>query len=273
MFKIGEFAALTQVPISQLRYYDEIQLFAPAYTHPDSGYRYYTAAQIPELDRIIVLKELGLSLEQIRSLVSDNITPSEIHVILSHQREQVIQTLKQEIARLRQIETRLEQLAQYGSLPAAPRVILKHVPELHYLAARAVGQQPHVFADVYAARNEIKALKANHLLAVMYSRNNGAEEYEVGYVVKAGYKGSHTLPSGLTLHASTLPAVEQMASLVYEGHWDDSHTALLELGRWLEQNRYQIAGAFRKVFLQMSDPLVDARAVVELQIPVEPATL
>src|SRR5262245_12572379 len=65
MFRIGEFSRIARVSCRLLRYYDEIGLFTPARIEQASGYRYYSAAQLPRLNRILVLRELGLSLEQI----------------------------------------------------------------------------------------------------------------------------------------------------------------------------------------------------------------
>ena len=53
MFKIGEFSKLTQVSIRMLRYYDEAGLLKPASTDPWTGYRMYSADQIPTLTQII----------------------------------------------------------------------------------------------------------------------------------------------------------------------------------------------------------------------------
>jgi DNA-binding transcriptional MerR regulator len=39
---------------------------------PVTGYRYYCAAQLPDLNRILAMKELGLTLEQIKRLVEDD---------------------------------------------------------------------------------------------------------------------------------------------------------------------------------------------------------
>lgn len=272
MFRIGEFAALTQVPISQLRYYDEIGLFKPAHTSPDSGYRYYRAEQIAELDRIIVLKDLGFSLDQIRGMVHENIKPNEISLLLNQRREQIIQTLKEEVARLRQIETRLEQLEREGQL-SAHRVMVKPVEAVRYLAVQA-NHDDHSEADVmsavYAARSEIRMPKRAQLMTVMYEADEGQAAYAVGYIVGQSVKRGVTLESGMALKLQTLPAVEHMATLVYAGHWNDNHAAFGELGRWLEQHNYRVAGAFRKVFHQLNNPDMDTRAVVELQIPVMP---
>ena len=60
MFRIGEFSQIARVSGRLLRYYDSIGLLRPVRTDPQTGYRYYSAAQLGELNRILALKELGL---------------------------------------------------------------------------------------------------------------------------------------------------------------------------------------------------------------------
>jgi DNA-binding transcriptional MerR regulator len=71
MFKIGDFSRFSRVTVKMLRHYDEIGLLKPARVDPFTGYRYYTADQLPRLNRIIALKDLGFTLEQIGSLLDD----------------------------------------------------------------------------------------------------------------------------------------------------------------------------------------------------------
>lgn len=65
MFKIGEFSKLTQVSIRMLRYYDETGLLRPEQTDKYSGYRLYSAAQIPALNKIVFLRDLGFNISEI----------------------------------------------------------------------------------------------------------------------------------------------------------------------------------------------------------------
>jgi MerR HTH family regulatory protein len=62
MFRIGEFAQIAQVSTRQLRFYDQLGLLQPAQIDHQTGYRYYTVRQLPRLNSILALKELGLSL-------------------------------------------------------------------------------------------------------------------------------------------------------------------------------------------------------------------
>ena len=79
MIRIGDFSRLSQVSIKALRYYDEMGLLKPTYVDEDSGYRYYTVAQLPRLNRLLALKDLGFTLEQIAPLLDESISMSGLH--------------------------------------------------------------------------------------------------------------------------------------------------------------------------------------------------
>lgn len=63
MFKIGEFSRLSRVSVRMLRHYDQLGLLTPSQTDSFTGYRYYSANQLPRLNRILALRDLGFSLE------------------------------------------------------------------------------------------------------------------------------------------------------------------------------------------------------------------
>ena len=69
MFKIGEFSKLTQVSIRMLRYYDEIGLLKPANVDSFTGYRMYSAKQIPKLQKIILLRDAKFKVAEIKNIL------------------------------------------------------------------------------------------------------------------------------------------------------------------------------------------------------------
>ena len=93
MFQIGEFSRIARVTARQLRHYEELGLFKPERIDPETGYRYYSARQLPRLNRILLLKDLGLTLDQIVRLVDKNISGEEIHGMLTMKKAQIEQTL------------------------------------------------------------------------------------------------------------------------------------------------------------------------------------
>lgn len=72
MFKIGEFSKLTQVSIRMLRYYDDIGLLKPAKVDLFTGYRMYSAEQIPMLQKIILLRDSKFKVSEIKDIVLKN---------------------------------------------------------------------------------------------------------------------------------------------------------------------------------------------------------
>jgi DNA-binding transcriptional MerR regulator len=68
-WKVGELAQIAGLTIRTLRYYDHIGLYSPS-GHSDSGHRLYTEADITRLQQILSLKELGLSLDEIKSVLA-----------------------------------------------------------------------------------------------------------------------------------------------------------------------------------------------------------
>ena len=75
MIRIGDFSRISLVSIKTLRYYDEVGLLHPAKVDDFTGYRYYSFDRLSRLHRILALKDLGFSLEQIGRLCSTRILP------------------------------------------------------------------------------------------------------------------------------------------------------------------------------------------------------
>ena len=69
MFKIGEFSRLSRVSVRMLRHYDRLGLLTPSETDRFTGYRYYSARQLMSLNRILALKEVGFSLDEIARIL------------------------------------------------------------------------------------------------------------------------------------------------------------------------------------------------------------
>lgn len=78
LWKVGELAKLTGLTIRTLRFYDRISLFSPS-AHSESGHRLYNEADLSRLQQILSLKELGLSLDEVKSvLTGEQFSPLEI---------------------------------------------------------------------------------------------------------------------------------------------------------------------------------------------------
>lgn len=74
MFKIGDFSKLSSISIRMLRHYDKVELLQPIKVDEQSGYRYYSAAQLKKVNQIQTLKDMGFNIATIKEIIEcDNI--------------------------------------------------------------------------------------------------------------------------------------------------------------------------------------------------------
>ena len=277
MFRIGEFAQIAQVSSRQLRHYDQLGLLRPGHTDPQSGYRYYSIRQLPRLNSILALKDLGLTLEQIGPLLENEISPEELRGMLTMKRAQVEQSLRAEEIRLRHIESRIAQIDRQGGIDGFD-VIVKSVAEAPFLSMRRSFEgMDDVVAMIRAVAEEgARQLQPNlRDKLIVVARNEAEDEtldLEIGFSLTRPSNASVRLPGNGLLVASELPAVPAMATIVRPGTNAASHSSFAAIGTWIEANEYEVAGPCREVFLEpITEPPGFEGALVEIQFPVRRA--
>src|SRR5215813_7359182 len=129
MFKIGDFSRLSRVSVRMLHHYDEIGLFKPLRVDEFTGYRYYAFEQLPRLNRILALKDLGFSLEQIAEMLDEELPAAQIRGMLRLRQAELQQQAQEIRERLARVEARLRQIEEEGKMPDQ-EVILKQVAPL-----------------------------------------------------------------------------------------------------------------------------------------------
>ena len=70
MYKIGEFSSLAKTTIKTLRYYEKENLLKPVYIDLNTGYRYYETSQLIEISKIIALRQIGISIKDIKKVLA-----------------------------------------------------------------------------------------------------------------------------------------------------------------------------------------------------------
>jgi DNA-binding transcriptional MerR regulator len=277
MFKIGDFSKIARVSGRQLRYYDSIRLLSPARSDPTTGYRYYTAEQLVRLNKILALRELGLSLEQIAQLLDGRISSEEIRGMFMLKKAELERRVSEEALRLRNVESRLSQIDEKG-LASDCDVVVKSAPAQPYLAYRQMFPN---FAGAVAALREVSQVGKRHipqslreaLLVVAYSDFEDENlDFAIGFSLREETERSLVLPSGAELRPTTLPDAETLATVARRGPTYQSHLAFGALGMWMETNRFEIAGPSRELFLKTPFESPDSDdAVIEIQFPVRRA--
>ncbi len=102
LLTIGQFAAMHGIHKKTLMWYDEIGLFQPAVINPDNGYRFYSYRQSPVLETILLLRELDVSIREIRDFMKSR-SAGSLKCLL----EEKMKALDRQITHLQAVRTTL----------------------------------------------------------------------------------------------------------------------------------------------------------------------
>jgi len=276
MIKIGEFSKLAQVPIATLRYYDQMGLLKPINVDSFTGYRYYTISQLPALNRILALKGLGFSLEQIAEVLDEGLTPEQMRGMLRLRHAQINQQLGEMQSQLLEVEVRLQQIEREDRLSPYD-VVLKQVEPQLVASVRTIlpdhGAVGMLFKEVYEALGEhVEAAlgpnpgQGGQTLVLWYD----TEFKETDVDGAAAFFVNCPAPDNGRMRVHELPAAT-MATTIHHGPYNRINEAHEALITWIDANNYRIVGADREIYLYNRTPIRrdDPTYITEIQYPVE----
>jgi DNA-binding transcriptional MerR regulator len=270
MLNIGEFARLGQVSPRMLRHYDEVGLLRPERVDSATGYRSYSAHQLARLHRLLALRDLGFTLDQIGRILEDNPPLEELRGMLRLRRSQIEQTVGDEQARLRRVEAHLRAL-EGNDIMETQDIVIKRTQPLRI--AEAVGTAPGFGHDnlgpVFAlVLPEVLTYLARVGARPGISVAHYEEPDDEGRVVlHAGFDiGDQEVEGDAQVSVVDLPVIE-VASVVHRGSMDTVVPVYEALVRWIEDSGYRITDRSRELYHEWHDD-DPTRHVTELQIPI-----
>lgn len=271
MFSIGEFASIGRVSIRMLRHYDEIGLLTPARVDPFTGYRSYDGKQFEVLGRILVFKDLGFRLDEVKQIVHSQVSEDRLHQMLAAKRDDVARRLDLDAARLRRLDARLHYTEGDSSMIT---VDTKSLPPTRIAAVtrKAAGFGPEnigpIIGPMYArlagslARDGVDFGPSS---IAMYEAVDDAEG--TGITVHAAFEVGPTVTSAEGYEVRELPAVDLAVTTVHHGSMVTIGETWGQFMAWIETNGYELSGVCREYYL-VSEPQPQENWVTELQQPV-----
>jgi DNA-binding transcriptional MerR regulator/effector-binding domain-containing protein len=270
MFSIGEFARLGGVSVRTLRHYDEIGLLRPATVDPDTGYRGYSAAQLGRINRIIALKELGLSLAQVRRLL-DGVTIGELRGMLLLRHAQLEHEVDQHKNQLLGVEARLRSIAMEDGMP--DDIVAKTIPATGVVAM--AGRAPGFGAgNIVPVVNQLVAqfdqlgihdrVKEAGPRIIFYEYEQGADV--TVFLALPVTEPPAELPAPALYHV--LPEIEAAVAVRSGPAASIFPMVYQDLARWIEEHGYHSRAPGREVWVHdKDDPTDPGPQVFEIQLP------
>jgi DNA-binding transcriptional MerR regulator len=270
MFSIGDFARHGRVSVRMLRHYDALGLLRPAAVDQATGYRFYEAGQLARLNRIVALKDLGFTLQQVASILDDKVGVEELRGMLRLRQAELQSQIAADTARLAQVSARLQTIEREGVMPADD-VQIKRIPAVRVaeLTGTAASFEPAAITPVIGP-----------LYEELVGRLHRAGLTPTGPAI--AYYSDAPDSDGVVVHATLpvdadpggdhdvsivdLPEIEQAATIVHRGSMDEVMPTIQTLARWIDANGYRSAGYNRELYIEVGEDR--DTWVTELQEPV-----
>src|SRR5215212_9012747 len=141
MIRIGDFSKLSRVSVKTLRFYDEMGLLKPVEVDRFTGYRYYEFDQLAQLYRILALKDLGFSLEEIGRFLDSDLSVEQMRGMLKLRQAEIRQQVEEDAARLTRVELWLREIEQEDFMSKYD-VVIKKIDSINVASVRGVVPTP-----------------------------------------------------------------------------------------------------------------------------------
>ncbi|HEY7599865.1 MAG TPA: MerR family transcriptional regulator [Candidatus Limnocylindrales bacterium] len=240
MFRVSAFARLAGLSAKVLRDYDEAGLFLPAWVDRDTGYRLYSPAQLPELRRIVALRELGLGLADIRALV---VGGGDLRAALDQRRRELEQVRRDADRRLAALGISIAAARRGGS--DEPDVVVRDVPAELVATLEVAAESGDVGAAFYELERQVQRAGVRAPRppgSLFHEPPSGTAEprTEVFVPIRRGAPA---------LATRRLPAIHA-ATLLHRGAYDTFDDTRAALEAWVVRHRLAGVGPLRVVYLQ-----------------------
>lgn len=263
MLSIGEFARLAGVSVRMLRHYDHLGLLTPERVDPWSGYRSYGVGQLERANRIVALKDLGFTLDQVGRMLDGGLSQEDVALLLRERREELRSQIAADRHRLAAVEARLRVIQK--EIPMT-EYIETALPELHVVQQTArIEEMSQIEAEIgymFTRVNEaIAAAGAAHTgpgVAIYTTDGDGM------IAAAAEQIGDAATPAGL--ERATVPAASRALTGRYEA--DDLlgiQRAWQDIVAEIDRRGLTPAGPAREVYLETPMDPGGTRWVVDLQ--------
>ncbi|MFT3890456.1 MAG: MerR family transcriptional regulator [Anaerolineales bacterium] len=271
MIRIGDFSKLSRVSVKTLRYYDEMGLLKPTCVDAFTGYRLYEYSQLSVLHRILALKELGFSLEEIGRFLDDGLSVEEMRGMLKLRQTEARQRLREEAERLERIESQLRLIEQEDKMSKYD-VVIKSAEPVKIASVRGVVPTPPeqgVLWEELEGYLGIHRVKPSGACLTLYHD----DEHTNGWDLEVCEPIDVELTESKRIKVQVLPAVDSLACTIHNGPFATLSEAYNAIGKWISDNGYQIVGSCREIYLHTAGDgnQNDPNTVTEIQFPVKKA--
>lgn len=273
LYKIGDFSRICRVSIRTLRYYDEISLLRPVQIDQATGYRYYSIEQLPDINRISVLKNIGLSLEDIQELLNNAPPVSYIRQLLQVKKSEIQERIGLEKEKLRKVEIWLERVGSEGTLPDAVHVQRKSIPALRVISKREIGTYDETTDKIIGELRQQLDRPENSgtvkitgpVMGIFHDDEYKETDADIEAAIPVTGELS-VIEDGIDV--KTLPKMEVIFT-IFKGPVYKLNEVYAQIVDYAEQHNLKLTTPVRELYLTYPEANPEEGLIVEIQCPFE----
>lgn len=267
MYRIGLFSKINKVTIKTLRYYDEVGLLRPAFVDEENGYRYYTSDQLPDLHRILALRQIGFSIDEILLILKG----LDVSSVFEKRKQELEKNIVESQQQLSQITHYLAKMK--GDFSMEYEVVLKELPEVIVFSARMVIPDynyyfeivPKIGEEVSKANPELKCTVPEYCFVIYHDGEYKEKDIDIEFCQAVTSYGKETE----SIKFKKIEKVEKAACVYHKGPYRTIGKAYAHLYKWIEDNGYLPSDNPRESYINGIWNKEDENDwLTELQVPV-----
>lgn len=263
MHKIGDFSILSKVTVKALRYYEKEGMLIPAFVDKETGYRFYETNQLPQLAKIISLRQIGLSIENIKNILSGG----DISEILKNRKIEVENQISLSNNQLLQINNLL------GGENMDYQVVLKELPDFTvYYKEGVIKDFSEITQFILSSAQEclainpdMKCVEPEYCYVNYLDGEYKENDIKIRYAQAVTQSG---IENDIIKFEKLIPV--NAACIYHKGSYTGLRDAYSYILKWIEDNGYEIAEPIRERYIDgIWNKENEDEWLTEIQIPVK----
>jgi DNA-binding transcriptional MerR regulator len=268
MYQIGLFSKINHITTKTLRHYDEIGLLKPDYVDYITGYRFYTNDQLPRLHQILALKQLGLSLGEIKDIIENS---ASIEVFLKIKERELIKSISTEKHRLKQVKTWIGYVKGENPMNYSP--IIKKLPHAIIASMRTIVPSYNTYFDIVPKMGEEMIRQGavckedpEYCFTIYHDGEYKESDIDVE-ICEAVVKACEDTDKIKFKEISEVPAA---ACVLHKGPYSTIREAYAFIFKWIKDNNYEVIDKPRESYIDgIWNKEDEDEWLTELQVPVK----
>ncbi|QZY56184.1 MerR family transcriptional regulator [Crassaminicella profunda] len=267
---IGEFAKLRNITTETLRHYDRIGVFKPIQVDPKTGYRYYSILQYEELGTIKELRQLGMTIDEIKKYFNNRNLKQSVNLLKDKHDK-----LRKKIKELQQLEEsigeKIKHLEDISQVSNIEEIIMKEIKEREIITFdKSIKNEIDLSYACLELENSLKEIApivaSNRFGAIIKQKDIVLNKYLESVVMFLFIKDQDNIDEK---YIKKIPK-GNYACMYYKGSIWDMEVHLKKMIEYIETEGYEICGDILQI-VQIDISVTDKieEELFEIQIPIK----